>query len=328
MAEEALVGKLKTISKTRNRGHRKVGKAKKKMRVFPGMGKKVKIDKKLQKLYRKRAREYNSDDEDEDEDHNEDSDEATPATRTKYAHSERRKGGSVGKLDSDEEEEDGEEEERWDAWDGTQASDEEEDAVQPGITKFTEGCRAFKVAFAKIMKRHIDDESMGPILSAHKKLVAAKLAEEEAERKVKGEAKKEKHLDGEKGHVKPANFLVSHEKFLIGIATKGVVKLFNAVHKAQNANKGSNPSSSKDARVFQNRRKQAFFSELSKASSQSVEAASKAEGQAVSEQPSWAPLRDTYMLTNSKLKDWDKMVDTTTEDDKGTMPEDSSDDDE
>ena len=34
----------------------------------------------------------------------------------------------------------------------------------------------------------------GPILSANKKLVAEKLAEEEAERKVKGEAKKEKQL--------------------------------------------------------------------------------------------------------------------------------------
>ena len=32
------------------------------------------------------------------------------------------------------------------------------------------------------------------MLSAHKKLIAEKLAEEEAERKVKGEAKKEKQL--------------------------------------------------------------------------------------------------------------------------------------
>lgn len=37
--------------------------------------------------------------------------------------------------------------------------------------------------------------SQGPVLSAHKKLVAEKLAEEEeAERKVKGDAKKEKHV--------------------------------------------------------------------------------------------------------------------------------------
>ena len=34
----------------------------------------------------------------------------------------------------------------------------------------------------------------GPVLSAHKKLWGEKLAEEEAEKKVKGEAKKEKHL--------------------------------------------------------------------------------------------------------------------------------------
>lgn len=34
----------------------------------------------------------------------------------------------------------------------------------------------------------------GPVLSGNKKLVAEKLAEEEAERKVKSEAKKEKHL--------------------------------------------------------------------------------------------------------------------------------------
>lgn len=29
--------------------------------------------------------------------------------------------------------------------------------------------------------------------------------------------------------------------------------------------------------------------------------------QADGEGPGWAPLRDNYMLTNSKLKDWDKM---------------------
>lgn len=34
----------------------------------------------------------------------------------------------------------------------------------------------------------------GPVLSGHEKLVAEKLAEEDAERKVKREAKKEKQL--------------------------------------------------------------------------------------------------------------------------------------
>ena len=31
------------------------------------------------------------------------------------------------------------------------------------------------------------------------------------------------------------------------------------------------------------------------------------KGKADGEGPAWAPLRDNYMLTNSKLKDWDKM---------------------
>ncbi|KAJ4964040.1 hypothetical protein NE237_023979 [Protea cynaroides] len=78
-------------------------------------------------------------------------------------------------------------------------------------------------------------------------------AEEEAEWKSKGETKKEKQLVGEKGHVKPTNFLDSHEKFLLGVATKGVVKLFNAVNKAQNAQKGLNPSRFKDAKGMLNR---------------------------------------------------------------------------
>lgn len=34
----------------------------------------------------------------------------------------------------------------------------------------------------------------GPVLSAHKNLIAQKLAEEEAEKKAKGQARKAKHL--------------------------------------------------------------------------------------------------------------------------------------
>ncbi|CDP19993.1 unnamed protein product [Coffea canephora] len=112
--------------------------------------------------------------------------------------------------------------------------------------RFSEVCKAFRLAFKKITKKTASTDHDGPVLSAHRKLVAEKLAEEEAERKVKGEAKKEKHLVGEKGHVKPANYSDSLEKHLIGVATRGVVKLFNAVNKAQNSQRGLNPSRSKD----------------------------------------------------------------------------------
>ncbi|KAF9623151.1 hypothetical protein IFM89_037732, partial [Coptis chinensis] len=131
------------------------------------------------------------------------------------------------------------------------------------------------MAFMKITNKTVPDDLLGPVLSGHKKLIAEKLAKDEAECKVKGEAKKEKHLVGEKGHVKAANFLDSHEKFLLGVATKGVVKLFNAVNKTQNAQKGLNPSRFKGAKVLGKRRKDAFFTELRKKPSLATDALSK-----------------------------------------------------
>ena len=38
-----------------------------------------------------------------------------------------------------------------------------------------------------------------------------------------------------------------------------------------------------------------------------VQVQASSSGQADDEGPAWAPLRDNYMLSNSKLKDWDKM---------------------
>ncbi|XP_010255744.1 PREDICTED: RRP15-like protein [Nelumbo nucifera] len=130
------------------------------------------------------------------------------------------------------------------------------------------------------------DNSLGPVLSAQKRLVAKKLAEEEAEWKSKGEAKKEKHL----------------------------------VNKAQNAQKGLNPSRSKDAKVLGKRQKEAFFSELRKPSQAADPPAKGDDG------PAWAPLRDSYMLTSFKLKDWDKMPETTVGNDMDGIPLDGSSD--
>lgn len=313
MAEEVHVPVAEKGPRKRKLG-KKGSKAKKKLKVMPGSGEKVKINQKMRKLFRKRAREYNSDDDEE---------ELAPSEirgdMPLSAHNNEAEGGDSSEdgLDINSENEEF-------------SDDEENGEIQPGIASFTEGSRAFKMAFKSIIKNSIADDALGPVLSAHKKLVAEKLAEEEVERKVKGETKKEKHLAGEKGHVKPANYLDSHEKFLIGVATKGVVKLFNAVNKAQNAQKGLNPSRSKDAKVINKRRKEAFLSELGKTSA--ANGASKghvSSSNADGEGPAWAPLRDNYMLTSSKLKDWDKMPDTSVADDVGRTSEedDSSDDD-
>ncbi|KAL5743027.1 hypothetical protein ACOSP7_029759 [Xanthoceras sorbifolium] len=304
-AEVAHVPVSERGPRKRSFSSKKGGKGKKKMRVMPGAGEKVKINQKMRKLFRKRAKEYNSDN---DEDENVDE----PTTFEDRGDLEAEGGGS-----SEEEGDDADVE-------NDDFSDGEGGEIQPGVVNFSEGSRAFKVAFKSIIKNAVAEDALGPVLSANKKLIAEKLAEEEAERKVKGEAKKEKLMAGEKGHVKPANYLDSHEKFLIGVATKGVVKLFNAVNKAQHAQKGLNPSRSKDANVIKKRRKEAFFSELGKTPNSAADAPSKGRtsGTTDEEGPAWAPLRDNYMLTSSKLKDWDKMADTTIADnDTGRMSE-------
>ncbi|KAF8669767.1 hypothetical protein HU200_050936 [Digitaria exilis] len=248
---------------------------------------------KFLKLLRKRAQDYNSDD---DEEYGEQEEEDRPPRPRRR--------------------DDGDEEEEALSHSDKDEDEEVEGASTSAVTRFEEGCRAFRVAFLKIMAKKLPDDPLGPILSAHKKLVAAKLAEEVEERKPKGEARKEKRVAAEKGHVIPKDHLDSKEKELIKVATKGVVRLFNAVSKAQKPRKDLNPSRTKDAKVLAKERKNTFLSELDMPSHQEIKSQapsnfSKRTGKDEDEdEPAWAPLRDTYML-GSKLKDWDKMKDST-----------------
>lgn len=246
---------------------------------------------KFLKLLEKRAREYNSDDDDADV-------QAQP--RRFQPRPPKRRDGDGGAAaaaapDGDEAEAPSSEEE-------ASSSGGESDDGEKAVTRFEEGCRAFRVAFTKIMSKKLADDPLGPILSAHKKLVAAKLAEEADEHKSKGEARKEKRIAAQKGHVLPANLIDSKEKMLIKVATQGVVRLFNEVSKRQ-TRKGLNPPRSKA---------------LLKEGTHSVPSNQGQKGQASSkfskqigkdeDEPGWAPLRDTYML-GTKLKDWDKAQD-------------------
>ncbi|CAN0824432.1 RRP15-like protein [Linum grandiflorum] len=297
MAEVApQVGEIATTMNKRKSGHNKGGKARKKQKKqFPAgmMGERAKkIDPKLKKFLRKKARDYDSGSDDEEE-----------------VEEKKRDATAVVVDDDAAEQVSGDGDGLNDVVDEEEASDKDDvydvGAILPGITKLNEGCRAFSVAFKSIIKKNVSENPLGPVLSEQKKLVAEKLAEENAERKAKGDAKKEKKLVAEKGHKEPAEYLNTHEKFLISVATKGVVKLFNAVNKAQVAQKGLNPLRSKDAKVINRRRKQAFLSEIHKPSSTNSKV-NTSEGNEEGEAPSWAPLRDNYMLTNPSLKDWDK----------------------
>ncbi|CAI9107009.1 OLC1v1006274C2 [Oldenlandia corymbosa var. corymbosa] len=293
-----------------------------------------KMDPKTKKFFQKRIRDYNSDDDDGSHEEQEKvhGDAAGPVVR-KYERVKRKneKAGGTGMDFSDDEMDEKEE----DSGEEIEVSEDEDGEIQPGVLRFSEGCKAFRLAFKKLTKKtgSADEDILGPVLKDQKKLVAEKLAEVDAEQKIKSVAKKKKHLVGEKGHVKLVN-LDSHEKSLIGIATKGVVKLFNAVNKAQHAQKGLNPGRFKDEKVIKKRRKEAFFSALGQSSSKQVGSQPKVDsssGTGSADAPAWAPLRDNYMLANSKKKDWDKMQETTTDADDFGLPagaDSSSDDDE
>ncbi|KAM3238193.1 hypothetical protein P3L10_013223 [Capsicum annuum] len=269
MAEELQsVTEAGKFFRKRKMEHKKKGGKGKKQKSVPFSEKRVKIDNKMKKLFEKRSRNYNSDYDDNDA-------EPSPVTRAKPTSYGKQKPKSYGKEkpksyekdDFEEEwEDDGEEDEN----EELEISEDEDGEVQPGITKFIDGCNTFRLVFKKMLKKSASDDILGRVLSAHKKLVAEKFAEEDVERKVKAEAKKEKHLMREKGHVKLENFLDSHEKSLIEVATKGVVKLFNAVNKAQHAQKGLNPSREKDEKAIKKRRREVFSSELGKAPSQTA----------------------------------------------------------
>ncbi|KAF5726529.1 hypothetical protein HS088_TW22G00207 [Tripterygium wilfordii] len=311
MAEETRVEKAAVVRKTRReRGMKGFKSNKKQKRDMAAPRRSFKVDKRMEKMFKKRARDYNSDSDDDGEKRNRYGSAATVGEKNNAG------AASVNDDDSDVDM----------AKEFEGSGDEEDGEIMPGIIKLAEGCRAFKMAFKSILKKSVSDDSLGPVLSAHKKLVVEKLAQEEAEKKVKGEARKQRQMVGEKGHVKPANYLDAHDKFLIGVATKGVVKLFNAVNKAQSAQKGLDPSRSKDAKVIKKRRKEAFFSELGKKSLPVGAKVDTFSGPKDSEGPSWAPLRDNYLLTNPKLKDWDKMQETNEADAVGGMSEDSGSD--
>ncbi|KAK7823470.1 hypothetical protein CFP56_035432 [Quercus suber] len=190
MAVETQVSEPAMVPKKRRVGKNKAFKGKKKPKTMMldciAQNKPKKIDRKMKKLFRKRARDYNSDNDERDV-------------------------GSDGESEKEEEEV-----EDMDVNGDNGVSDDEENGeIQPGITMFLEGSRAFKMAFKSTIKKCLPEDA----------------------------------LVGEKGHVKPANYLDSYEKFLIGVATKGGT-VFMYVNEAQHAQKGLDPLRYKDAKCM------------------------------------------------------------------------------
>jgi hypothetical protein len=147
MAEETHVAEPAKVPMKRNIGKKKGSKAKKKptnAMMLQGIehGKKdKKIDRKMKKLFRKRAREYNSDEDDGDGDGGHDHVDKKPMPVIR---------------DEERPEEEGEDVNV----DNGVSDDEEDGEIQLGITKFVEGCRAFKMAFSSIIKKSVTTDSL------------------------------------------------------------------------------------------------------------------------------------------------------------------------
>lgn len=179
---------------------------------------------------------------------------------------------------------------------------------------------AFGRAFRKIMRKKLPStaltEAMGPMLCAHKQLVTKKLEEAITERKAKSKSKREKQALREKGHTIMALYPVVKDRELIKLATKGVVKLFNAVSKAQSVQEAAKTSKESEVKEVAKRSKSTFLATLqggNRAVSQTLNMQqrlpdSNKEG-TIEDQPGWSALRDSFMLGKSRLKDWDTKQD-------------------
>lgn len=139
---------VKNGGRKRKSGKKKGVMAKKRQRTMhQGGERKVKINPKTRKLYQRRARDYNSDDEDEDEE--------PQQAASAVAVDEKKQigdGFDAGLSDDGEEENEGEGEE--------EVSEDESGRIQPGIVRFSEGIKAFKSAFKKIVKKYGGDEDV------------------------------------------------------------------------------------------------------------------------------------------------------------------------
>lgn len=162
--------------------------------------------------------------------------------------------------------------------------------------------------------RHED----APILCAtsHGQFVGTKEKKARRERKATREERKRRKALKEKDNAAPTVLIDEHERALLEIATKGVVKLFNAVTKAQRQADSNSASAAETAPPKPvSALSQSEFLQLlkGKGDSQSEEAEAAAvprqaqpdDGSDASK-PRWGALQDDFLVKKDvNLRDWD-----------------------
>ncbi|KAL3689405.1 hypothetical protein R1sor_015714 [Riccia sorocarpa] len=269
-----------------------------------------------------------SDDEEDDEEDEGDEGDEDDEDGEDDEDDEDEEGASGSEIDGDEDEDDFEEggsdvdeliqDDEFEGVSGSDVSDGQiegaDDAEENGEESHRRGGKvdgigsAFGRAFSSIMNKKVPKseltESLGPVLAERKQLLVKKLEEEENERKKKTDVKRKKREEKERGHVIPQTYTDAKEKALIKLATTGVVRLFNAVSKAQKVQADADISSSRAAKATWKQSKQVFMSQLRAGSRE--EKVPIGGPEMTEEEPGWAALKDDFMLGSAKMKDWDK----------------------
>lgn len=135
--------------------------------------------------------------------------------------------------------------------------------------------------------------------------------EEIASKRLKSQ---ERHAMLEKDHVKPDGSTMDYEKNLAKIATRGVVKLFNAVSKHQKEMESklkSAPTEAKKSKVVESMSKSAFLDMLKSSSDKTGTRTNEKQIEKTNDttttdnSSSWNILRDDFMM-GAKMKDWNR----------------------
>ncbi|RQM26697.1 hypothetical protein B5M09_001502 [Aphanomyces astaci] len=120
---------------------------------------------------------------------------------------------------------------------------------------------------------------------------------------------KEKRAREEKDMVIPSHLTMAQDKALRGIATKGVVALFNAIAKHQHGQQQQDGS-----KQIKSLSKDSFLG-LLKQQGKHKEAAQPEDGSEGEDKSNWSVVQDDYMM-GAKLKDFDKDDDVANEDEE------------
>ena len=223
----------------------------------------------------------------------------------------------AGDDESDDEYLDDDDEDETDDEDTEPSRKRDRDAAASSAAARAEGGGAAAFGFARAFANLVGDKSRkdgSEILPKTKKQKKVEV-ERKLEKKARSLEKRNKLELRERGHVVPKNGAVDPvadqlERKMLQTATRGVVRLFNAVSKAQKTvADAAGKRKGLVGKTVKELTKGSFLQELKKTSGDRVKDTSAKDSEnekTETENAGWDVLADGYLMGRNKLKDWDK----------------------